>query len=119
VSEKKTEAEDYKKEMARRVPRDVAGPVLIAIVFIVTSPFILQQLRTDLEIFCYLLFLGIIAICVLFPMSLHAISNYHERERKLTIASLEVSPSKMETDEILKREIKKAAEYGETQNEER
>lgn len=108
MAQREGDKEGYKGKLAGKVPADIAGPVLIAIVFIITSPFILERLHSEAQIFCYLAFLGTIAFCVLFPISLHSISKYHERKRRVLLRSLKEFSSKEDTHSVIEREIEKA-----------
>lgn len=102
------EKEGYISKIAKKVPADIAGPVVIAVVFILTSPFILDKLRSEAQVFCYLIFLGIIAFCVGFPISLHSISKYRERKTSLLLRSLREFSPKRDINPIIEKEIEEA-----------
>lgn len=108
MTQREGEKEGYKSTMAKKVPPDIAGPVLIAIIFIATSPFILERLHTETQVFCYLAFLGIIAFCVVFPISLHSISKYRERETNSLLRSLREFSPRQNINPIIEKEIEEA-----------
>jgi len=97
-----------KDKIAKKIPPDIAGPVLIAIVFILTSPLILDKLHSEAQVFCYLVFLGTIAFCVVFPISLHSISKYNEKKTRLLLRSLKEFSPKPDMSSTIEKEIEEA-----------
>lgn len=108
MTQREGEEQDFISKIARKVPGDIAGPVIIAVAFIATSPSILERLHTEAQVYCYLAFLGIITFCVLFPISLHSISKYRERDRKSLVQTVRELPPRPNISSIVKREIEKA-----------
>lgn len=104
---------NWVERIAAKVPAEVAGSVMVLIVFLWMSPSILDKMLNDIHVYCYLAFLGAIVFGQVFSTSLHAISKYNERKirslYKYEPTTL-VSPSKTTVESKTKKQIEEAVE---------
>lgn len=70
------------ERIAKKVPAEVAGSVIVLIVFLWMSPSILEKMMTEEHVSWYLLFLGITIVGQIFATSLHAISNFYAKKNE-------------------------------------
>ena len=67
-------------KIAEKVPTDVAGSVIVLIVFIWVTPSILDRLHDTTQVYCYIIILGMVVVFCGISMILHAISKYKQRQ---------------------------------------
>jgi len=104
---------NWVERIAEKVPAEVAGSVLVLIVFLWMSPSILDKMLNDTHVNWYLVFLGAVVFGQVFSTCLHAISKHNERKRR-SLYKYEpttlVSPSKTTVASKTEKEIEEAVE---------
>jgi len=112
MPKEESDGTNWIERMAAKVPAEVAGSVIVLIVFLWISPTLLDKMLNDTQVYWYLVILSIIVLGQVLSTCLHAISKYNERKIKSLYKyepRTSVSPSTTIALKI-KKEIEEAVE---------
>ena len=93
-------------KIAEKVPTDVAGSVIVLIVFIWVTPSILDKLHDTTQVYCYIIILGMVVVFCGISIILHAISKY--KQRQLLPRRMKSVAEEQDIASEIKRQIEKA-----------